>query len=365
MGEYVSLKKIGQIFGRDLSVHDLERLVAQGLVPPFQKIRSGALQVPGYPWDEISLLGEHLGFLKKPARPLVLSVFTTKGGVLKTTLTLNVARMAALHNIKTCVVGLDMQGDISHGLGHLSDIEDSEDLEEIVAKLNRARGLADIFSSQARLSEVIVGTDLPTLFYIPETPELASLNESISQINRREYWLKEKIIDPLRADFDLIIMDCSPNWNRLITNALVASDILLSPLECKINNFRNFRVFKHFLSEFKRDMRLEFNSLFVPTRFAENKKLTMEIFDWYKEHVPGCVSFGVRECTAAEEAQAMRRSVVEHAPTKEVAQEMRALCSQLFAMAENSQRMMPETLVPPLPLTAVASTQTLPTSSWQ
>ncbi|MBF0367517.1 MAG: AAA family ATPase, partial [Oligoflexia bacterium] len=209
------------------------------------------------------------------------------------------------------------------------ELEDEEDINTIMAKINETKGLADIFNRTSALNEIIYPTALPTLFYIPETPELAALNESLSNINRREYWLLEKVVAPLKDEFDVIIMDCSPNWNRLITNALVASDILLSPLECKINNFRNFRVFRHFLNQFKNEMKLDFMPIFIPTRYAIGKKLSMEIKGWYTSNILGCVENGIKESVHGEEAQALKISLVEHTPTKDIAIEMRDLLYEL------------------------------------
>ncbi|MCY4523485.1 MAG: ParA family protein, partial [Halobacteriovoraceae bacterium] len=160
--------------------------------------------------------------------------------------------------------------------------------------------------------------------------ELVWLNDSLSNINRREFWLAEKVVQPLKEHFDLIVMDCSPNWNKLTTNALVACDILVSPLECKINNFRNFRVFRSFLDEFKRDMYLDFSTIFVPTRFSGNRKLGLEIKEWYQKNLSQCTKSGIRESIAGEEATALYRSIVEHVPRKREAWEMRELIDEIW-----------------------------------
>jgi chromosome partitioning protein len=334
-GEVFSQEKIARIFGKSISKTNLFLAEEEGSIPRGKRFKSGAISMRGWDFNSLPCIGERWGFMKKFKRPLAMSVFTTKGGVLKTTLTLNLARMAALHNIKTCVVGLDMQGDITTGLGHNSELEESANLQELIQKINETKGLSDIFNRTCRLNDIILGTEIPTLHYIPETPELAALNESLSNINRREYWLKEKVIEPLKENYDLILMDCSPNWNRLITNSLVSSDFLISPLECKINNFRNFKVFRYFLREFKKDMNLGFESLFVPTRYSPSKKLSMEIRSWYINNIPRCMLNGVRESLCSEEASAMKVSLPEHVPTKNVADEMRSMISELWgAIAE-------------------------------
>ncbi len=325
---YFSSSKVADIYGGQHLKTDLYNLELNHLVPESKRFRSGALFKKGWPVEELPIIGQKIGYFKNFGTPISIAVFTTKGGVLKSTLALNLARTAALHGLKTCVVGLDIQGDITTALGFESGLEDG-DLSLLLDKLNSTKGLSDLFNGQARLEEIIVKTDLPTLFLIPETPELVAMNDTLSTINRREFWLKEKVIDKLKNSFDLIIMDCSPNWNKLTTNALVACDVLVSPLECKINNFRNFRVFRHFLNEFKRDMKIDFETIFIPTRYSANRKLSIEIKNWYEQNVKGCTPIGVKESVAGEESIALYKSIIEHAPGSEPAIEMQKLLFEI------------------------------------
>jgi chromosome partitioning protein len=129
-------------------------------------------------------------------------------------------------------------------------------------------------------------------------------------------------------------MDCSPNWNKLTTNALVACDALVSPLECKINNFRNFKVFGHFLKEFKDEMDLDFESIFVPTKYSQNRKLSNDILTWYQGNVDGCTSIGIRQSVLAEEAMALNLSIVEHASPKALSAELMTLMKEIHSRIE-------------------------------
>ena len=330
------LKKVLDIFSAHSKKGELEGLERQGVISKAKRFRSGAIVKKGWGMESLPQIGEHIGFFPKFSEPIAISVFTTKGGVLKSTLALNLARIAALHNVKTCVVGLDIQGDITTALGFENDIDDSEGLHSILDRLNNTKGLADLFNGQTRLGEVIQSTDLEKLSLIPETPELVAMNDSLSNIHRREFWLKEKIVDKLKKDFDLVIMDCSPNWNQLTTNALVACDVLISPLECKINNFRNFKVFRHFLNEFKDEMKMSFNTIFVPTRFSINRKLSLEIRNWYENNVEGCTQCGLRESVLGEEATALYSSVLEHAPGKVPAVEMKNLLQEIHSIVQDN-----------------------------
>lgn len=332
-----SLKKVAELFGGMHLKERIEHLETLGEIPLSQKVRVGALYRKVWKKNDLPEIGKKIGFFKKFSTPVAVCVFTTKGGVLKSTMALNLARTAALHGMKTCVVGLDIQGDVTMALGHECEIEENEyedELKNLIARLDSTIGLCDLFSQRARLEDLIVTTDLEGLCLIPETPELVALNDGLNNINRREFWLKEKVIDRLKESFDFIVMDCSPNWNKLTTNALVAADVLVSPLECKINNFRNFKVFRYFLSEFRKDMRVGLETVFVPTRYARNKKLGMDIFQWYQDNVVGCTTAGLRESVASEEATALHKSLLEHDPSSDVAKEVRELLIEVHARIE-------------------------------
>lgn len=334
--EFVDLQKLVQIFCpvNDDHVQFKNKILEhedKNLIPKAQRVRRGALFKKCWKAEDLPMIGETCGFLpeKKSSRGRSISVFTTKGGVLKTTLALNIARTAALHGQKVCVVGLDIQGDVTNALGFQSELEEATHLDEVLDEVQRTQGLMDVFHSRARLENVIVPIG-PNLALIPETAELAQLNDALNNLNRREYWLKEKVVERLKDIFDLVVMDCSPNWNKLTTNALVASDLLVSPLECKINNFRNFKVFGQFLEQFVQEMRMELKTAFVPTRYTKTRKLSLDILQWYQKNVSECSSYGIRDCVLGEEAVALNCSFLEHKPRHAASQDMKNLLTEIF-----------------------------------
>jgi chromosome partitioning protein len=324
-------KRALQVFGCEP-----EMLATRGIsptsLPPFARSVADNRQLKSWSLSELPLVGQKVGFMKKPKTPIAIAVFVTKGGVLKSSLTLNLARLAALHGLRTCVVGLDMQGDITEALSAETreDSTDDESLEEALAKMNRLRGLADVFSGEATLDDVIQATDVPNLSLIPETPELVALDQSLVVRNRREYWLRDQVVIPLKERFDLVLMDCSPNWNRLITNALVAADALVSPVECKINNFRNLKTFRALIAEFKNEMGTNFKHVYVATRLSPARKLSREIYDWYRSNLPACTETAIRESVQGEEAMALKISIPEYAPISAAADEMRTLIEEIW-----------------------------------
>ena len=90
------------------------------------------------------------------------------------------------------------------------------------------------------------------------------------------------------------------------------------------------KVFRKFLEEFKQEMMIDFETIFIPTRYTVNRKLCLDIKNWYQTNVTGCLSEGIRESVLGEEAMALNISLLEHAPNEDVAREMRALMIQIY-----------------------------------
>lgn len=305
-------------------------------------LERGPRRVRGFRAQNVAEFGAKWGYFKRsPGGAKVVAVFVTKGGVLKTSLTLNLARMAALHGLKTCVIGLDMQCDITTALGVDGAGNENTDMDTHISESEITEGLYDVFARGISLKNLIRPTNLPTLSLIPETPELVILEKMLFQKSRRESWLLDAIVAPLRDSFDLILFDCSPNWNLLTTNALMACDVLFSPLECKINNYRNFKMFEGFMGEFRHELRLSFKHIYVPTKLNAQRKLSREIYSWYLENVKNVVPFPLRESTAGEEAIASSLSTPEYAPGTPAAYEMNQILSTFWQMAATESADLP------------------------
>lgn len=325
-----SLKKVAQLFQlegpwvlEDLIARDkdIEKLITKDLKGAVA-IRSADLPILGRTLFKRSKVVEN-------NHGKCLTFFTTKGGVLKSTLCFNLARLAALEGQKVLVLGLDIQGDISNalGVGHYS--EEDVSLLEVDRLLGEIKGLGEYYFGNRELEDLIVKTDLEGLDCIPEVPELALIPEHLSQRNRREYWLREHVIGKLKNRYDFIFIDCSPNWTALTTNALVATDLLISPIETKVNNFRNFQVYLGMLQKFTKEMGLGFPTLFVGTKHQSQRKLAREIKDWYESKLDKNFIGQIRESSIGEEAMALGISLLEHRPDCPLADDYRLVWARI------------------------------------
>jgi cellulose biosynthesis protein BcsQ len=84
-------------------------------------------------------------------------------------------------------------------------------------------------------------------------------------------------------------------------------------------------------------MDVDFSHFYVPTRLAPGRKLSQEIYSWYRDQLPGCAKTAIRESTQGEESVAMRTSIPEYAPTSVAADEMREFMKELWQMIDKSQ----------------------------
>lgn len=146
----------------------------------------------------------------------VIAVSNQKGGVGKTTTTVNLATALAASRRRVLVIDADPQGNASTGFG----VEDREqDLYHLLA------GLVDI-------NTAIRTTLVKGLSVIPSSNALSAAEVELSEVDEREFRLKA-IVDEVRDDFDYIFIDCPPSLGLLTVNALSAADAALVPLQCE------------------------------------------------------------------------------------------------------------------------------------
>lgn len=151
-------------------------------------------------------------------RTRYISISNQKGGVGKTTTTVNLATGLAAVGKRVLVVDLDPQGNASTGFG--------------IDRANRVNGAYEVLFGECDVDQAAVGTKVPNLYVIPSSIHLSGAEIELVDAKKRESRLKTALHKG-QTHYDYVIFDCPPSLNLLTLNALVASDGVIVPLQCE------------------------------------------------------------------------------------------------------------------------------------
>lgn len=148
----------------------------------------------------------------------VIAIANQKGGVGKTTTSINLSASLAAKGKKVLVVDTDPQGNTTSGFG-----VDKNDVENTVYEL---------LLGECSVREAIIKDVVPGVSIIPSNVNLAAAEIELIGIDKKEYILKNEI-DWVRADYDYIVIDCPPSLSMLTINAMTTADSVLVPIQCE------------------------------------------------------------------------------------------------------------------------------------
>lgn len=148
----------------------------------------------------------------------IISISNQKGGVGKTTTTVNLAASLGAAGKKVLIIDLDPQGNTTSGLGfNKKEVEKSS---------------YDVLEKDISPEEATLKTEFKNLSLIPSHINLAAADAGISLFSGKESKLKNKILD-LKKVYDFILIDCPPSLGIITINAFCASDSILIPIQCE------------------------------------------------------------------------------------------------------------------------------------
>jgi len=148
----------------------------------------------------------------------IVAVANQKGGVGKTTTTINLAASLALLGKKTLIVDIDPQANVTSGLG--------------VTKGGLESSVYGALIGNTPIAQVLQATEVPNLSLAPSGIDLVGAEIELASVENREYRLREALL-PLESDFEFVFLDCPPSLGLVTLNALNAARSILIPIQCE------------------------------------------------------------------------------------------------------------------------------------
>lgn len=201
----------------------------------------------------------------------IIAIANQKGGVGKTTTTINLSSCLAELGQKVLVVDTDPQGNTTSGLG--------------IDKNTEEMTIYQLMIGECKISECLVHTQFERLDIIPSNVNLAGAEIDLIETENREYILKNALSE-IKDDYDFIILDCPPSLSILTVNAMAAANTVIVPIQCEYYALEGLSQLMHTINlvQNRLNPELEMEGV-VFTMYDARTNLSLQVVENVKENL--------------------------------------------------------------------------------
>ena len=200
-----------------------------------------------------------------------IAIANQKGGVGKTTTSINLSACLAEKGKKVLVIDTDPQGNTTSGFG--------------IDKNNLETTIYELILGECSISDCIIKEVIKNVSLVPSNVNLAAAEIELIGIDKKEYILKKEV-DYIKEEYDFIIIDCPPSLNMLTINAMTTADSVLVPIQCEYYALEGLSQLIHTINLVKERLNPELDMEGVVfTMFDSRTNLSMQVVENVKENL--------------------------------------------------------------------------------
>jgi chromosome partitioning protein len=257
--------------------------------------------------------------------PYVIAICHQKGGVGKTTTTLALGACFVERGIRTLVVDLDPQANLTFTIG--------------VAPESAPLSMAEVLTGAAAPARAIMKSTVPGLDIIPSNASMRDIGGRLYQMPNSEFLLRRALEEGALKDYAVVLLDCPPSVGPLTINALTAADLLIVPTQCEYYSIQALTDLFELVNVIRNRTNPPLTYRLLVTMFDGRGKFHANMLEQLRKYFhEGILNTTIGFDTKLREAQAAGLPIMIHAPQSRGAGQYRQLAEELCPYVSNKTK---------------------------